>query len=309
VQKIPPLLIHVTVVWHTKQRWIMKELEEINKHFEKIMNIRNNLGLPDFEGYSPAEMQFILYDTFGENSPIQLMELTESDYKRIPILNQIKYLLQIIEDCTELKLTNKGFLPIRIVAEIYRQGFIKDEHIESGLSKLYKETDSITINLTRILIEISGLVKKRNNKLSLTKTGKSIIGNDFNLLTLIFQIFGNKFNWAYYDGYGENQIGQLGFGFSLILLNKYGSEKQIDSFYANKYLSAFPMLIEQIESSRFNSRESQASKCYSLRTFDRFLDFFGLIRIEAENKWDADKFIIKTELFDELIKVRPHNKV
>lgn len=284
-------------------------MDELEKHFEKIIRDQNNQGLSDFEGYSPAEMQYILYDTFGERSPIQLLELTQSDYKQIPILNQIKYLLQIIEDCTELKLTNKGFLPTKIVAEIYRQGFIKDEHIESGLSKLYKETDSITINLTRILIEISGLVKKRNNKLSLTKNGKSIIGNDFKLLTLIFQVFGNKFNWAYYDGYGENTIGQVGFGFTLILLGKYGAEKRIDKFYSDKYFKAFPDSIDEITETYLSSKKVQAEKCYSLRTFERFLEYFGLVKIESKDRIFDKKYVTKTELFDKLIKSTPHNKM
>jgi len=38
------------------------------------------------------------------------------------------------------------------------------------------------------------------------------------------KIDGEKFNWAHLDGYGENNIGELKFGFSLILLNKYGAE-------------------------------------------------------------------------------------
>ena len=282
----------------------MDELEEINKHLEKIQNERNNRGLPDFEGYSPLEMQFILYDTFGNNSPIQL---SDTDFKKIPLLNQIKYLLQLVNDSVELKLTKKGFLPTKIVSDIYNQKFIKDELIESGISKLYKETDSRSINLTRILLELSGLVKKRNNKLSLTKKGNTEFNDNHKLLKSIILTFGTKFNWAYYDGYGENEIGQLGFGFSLILLSKYGSEKRLDSFYGEKYLDAFPMLIEHVEPSKFDTKEKQFYKCYSLRTFDRFLDYFGLIKIDSENKWDSEKFIKKTELFDKLIKVRPHN--
>ena len=251
-------------------------------------------------------MQNILYDTFGNNSPIQLQKLCDADFKKIPLLNQIKYLLQLINNNGELKLTAKGFLPTKIVSEIYNQKYIKDKMIESGISKLYKETDSNSINLTRILLELSGLIKKRNNKLSLTKKGKTEFNDNYKLLKSIIITFGNKFNWAYYDGYGQNQIGQLGFGFSLILLSKYGSEKQLDSFYGKKYLKAFPMLLEQIEPSRFDTKEKQIYKCYSLRIFDRFLDYFGLIKIDSENKWDSEKFIKKTELFDKLLKVRPH---
>ena len=273
------------------------------------MNEQNNRGIPDFEGYSPTEMQFILYDTFGKNSPIQLLELSEPDYNNIPILKQIKYLLKIIDEKGELRLTAKGFLPTKIVSNIYDQEFIKDEMIESGISKLYKETDSMSINLTRILSELSGIIKKRNKKLSLTKKGKKELNDNRKLFENIITTFGTRFNWAYYDGYGNNQIGQLGFGFSLILISKYGSEKREDSFYSKKYLSAFPLLIEQIEPSNFRPREKQASDCYSLRTFDRFLDYFGIIKIESEAKWNSKKFIKKTELYDKLIKVRPHNNV
>ncbi len=284
----------------------MKNLEELQKHINRIVHKQNNTGLPHFEGYSPNEMRSILYDTFGDNSPIQLVKLQEADYRKIPILNQIKYLLQIIEDKGELKLTARGFLPTKIVADIYNQNFIRDKMIDSGISKLYKETDSMSISLTRILPMLSGIVKKRNNKLSLTKKGQKEIKNNHRLLKSIFTTFGSRFNWAYFDGFGDNNIGQLGFGFSLILISKYGSKKRIDSFYSKKYFSAFPRLIDRIEPSRFSPPESRAINCYSLRTFERFLDYFGLIEIYSEGKWEEKKFITKTELFDKLIKIRPH---
>lgn len=115
-------------------------------------------------GYSQAEMHNILYDTFGQKSPINLLKLSQLEYERILILNQIKHLSEKILDCGELKLTAKGFLPTKIVANIYNQQFIKDELIEEGIYKLYKEADVMSINSTRILSEISGLVKKRNGK-------------------------------------------------------------------------------------------------------------------------------------------------
>ena len=268
----------------------------------------NQNSLVDFEGYSPLDMDFILYQTFEDNSPVKLQELAESEYCNIPIFNQVKYIANLLADHKELKLTNKGFLPVKIVADIYKQGFMKDEHIESGITKLYKETDSNTIHLPRILLEISGLTKKRNNKLSLTKKGKNIIKDDFKLFSLIFQIFTTRFNWAYFDGYGENKIAQPGFGFTLILLSKYGHEKQTDRFYSDKYFRAFPKLLEGVNPS-YGSRERNAANCYSIRTFNRFLDFFGLIKIEQVKGLDKPKFITKTDLFDKLIKISPPGEV
>lgn len=283
------------------------DLKDIQKHIDQVMNEQNNRSISEFEGYSPFEMHQILHFTFCRDCPIQLQKLSDSDYRKIPILNQIKYLIDLIDKTGEIKLTNKGFLPTKIVSDLYNQGFLKDEHLEKGISKLYKETDSMTINLTRILVELAILVKKRKGKLSLTKSSQKILSDNEELLRQIFLTFTNKFNWAYYDGYGENQIGQLGYGFSLILLSKYGQIKRLDSFYAEKYFKAYPQLLDSIEPS-YGTLEKYASRCYSIRIFDRFLDYFGLIKIEEEkNGFDSIKHIIKTDLFDRLINVRPHN--
>ncbi len=279
-------------------------IKDLQQHAEKLMTEQNNRPILDFEGYSPNEMRYIIHDTFEQNSPVSLQKLTDTEYKTIPFLNQVKYLTNLIAQKGELKLTKKGFLPTKIVADIYSQEFIKDELIESGIQKLYKETDSMTINLTRILIEISGIAKKRYNKLSLTKKGEKIISDNFKLLHLIFKTFGAKFNWAYYDGYGDNGVAQLGFGFSLILLSKYGFEKRLDKFYSEKYFNAL-QINDNLDPFPYTDNNKQCNSCYSLRTFDRFLVYFGLIKIESEKKWDADKYITNTKLYDKLIKCTP----
>ncbi len=285
------------------------DLKDIQSHIDKLMDEQNNRAISEFEGYSPFEMHQILNFTFESNSPILLQKLSDIDYKKIPMLNQVKYFMNLISYNGEIKLTAKGFLPTKIVKDIYSQGYLEEVLYKSKISQLYKESDSMTVNLTRILTELSGLIKKRNGKLSLTKNGEKIISDDNKLLDLIFKTITTKFNWAYYDGYGDNKIGQLGFGFSLILISKNGNEKHLDQFYADKYFKAFPDLLKQDVPTRFVSREKHSTNCYSLRTFDRFLDYFGLIKIEmADKSWDADKYIIKTQLFDKLIKVRPHSR-
>jgi len=159
------------------------------------------------------------------------------------------------------------------------------------------------------LIELAGLTKKRNGKLSLTKSSQKVIGDNEELFRQIFLTFTNKFNWAYYDGYGENQIGQLGHGFSLILLAKYGQEKRLDSFYAERYFKAYPHLLDSIEPD-YGSLERYSTNCYTVRTFDRFLDYFGLININEQGKGvDSLTYITKTDLYDRLIKCSPPNAI
>ena len=281
----------------------MTPLEELQGHLDQFANERNNRPVSEFEGYSPFDMQHILYDTFGEKSPIKLRKLSGDDYAEIPILNQIKYLAEIITKAGEIKLTKLGFLPTKVVKELYDQGFMKEYQFESGISKLYKEMDSTSVHVARVLLEISGLAKKRNNKLSLTKKGEKILGDDAQLCHLILTIYGEKFNWAHLDGYGENGIGQMGFGFSLILIHKFGHQNRTDKFYNEKYFNAFPMLLEGISYPTYTTKDSYAGHCYSLRTFDRFLSFFGGVVIEQERGMNAEKFIVKTELFDKLFDI------
>ncbi len=282
-------------------------IEDLQKQLDKLMDEQNSRGRSEFDGYSPTDMQHLVYDTFGEYSPILLQKLSDSVYQEIPLLSQIKYLAALISVAGDLKLTQKGFLPVKIVSRLYSQGFIKDENIDPGIYRLYKETDSLSINLTRILMGLSGLTKKRNNRLSLTRKGEKILDDNFELLPLIVQTFCSRFNWAYYDGFGENKIGQLGYGFSLILLSKYGDEQRLDTYYSTKYFKAFPQLVSGVADPVFGSLEDQSARCYSVRTFDRFLDLFGLIKIDSDKRWDADKYITKTKLFDKLIGRTPPN--
>ncbi|MDD5583257.1 MAG: hypothetical protein PHS99_08625 [Candidatus Marinimicrobia bacterium] len=283
----------------------MTELEELQNRIKIFLRDKNKRGFRVFEGYSPTEMDQILYHPFAITSPIKFQKLSYADYQKIPILNQIKYLAKIIQDKGTLTLTAKGYLPTKIVADLYHQGFLKEFFIEEEYVKLIKEMDSMTVSLTRILLDLSRITKKRYGKLSLTKMGEKLLTDDDMLLRKILETFVNNFNWAYFDGYGENYIGQLGFGFSLILLSKYGHEKRPDTFYAEKYFKAFPRLIEGIEL-KYDSAEDIAKRCYSLRTFDRFLDYFGLIDIDQQGDIkNSVKNITVTDLFDRLITIVP----
>jgi hypothetical protein len=277
--------------------------EDFERAMNKLMQEQNARGIPEFEGYSPNEMHFLLHDPFGKESPVRLQTMKPQEYASVPMLNQIRYLAGQIRDQGEVKLTSLGFLPVKMVKELYSQGFLKDDDVEAGITTLSKESDSLTINLPRILLELSGLAKIHNNKMSLTKSGEAMLTDDAGLLKLIFHTMCQKFQWAFYDGYEDERIGQLGFAFTLILLSKYGAGKRNVAFYAKKYAKAFPFLMDGLEDIPYDSPEEYLTDCYSIRTFDRFLKLFGLVTVETGKSWDAETFITKTELFDAMIRV------
>jgi len=266
----------------------------------------NHRGISAFQGYSPFEMDLIINDPFGENCPVQLNKLSEDDYLQIPLLMLFKYLANLVETEGAMKLTARGYLAPRVIKDMYAQHFIEDYSIEAGITKLTTEKDSNTIHLTRLLLELAGIIKKRNNKLSLTRAGeKTLRKDDDTLLRLLLSTFCTKFNWAYFDGFGENRIGQMGFGFSFVLLDNFGREKNKDSYYAEKYFDAYPALINHDRVSEYRTAEETSYLCYSIRTFERFLEYFGLVTVTHERRFDADTFIQITPLFTKLVKIIP----
>jgi len=268
----------------------------------------NNRPIEDFEGFSPTDMHYLVYNTFSPDSPFQIKKnIPDKILDQIPFLVQIEYLLSKINDHGELKLTAKGFLPTPLVKEIYDLGLIKDYAIEKGIAKLYAETSSQPINLTRLITELSGFTKKRFNKLTLTKKwrNKLLTKNRQDILLQTFSTFTQKFNWGYFDGYSSQATGPVGFAFSLFLLSKYGDTERLDNFYSEKYLRAFPSLIDLFKDDPWVSDIRKSfNSCYSIRTFDRFLDYFNLITIRSEGRqyYDSKKIIKKSSIFDEIIR-------
>lgn len=289
---------------------ITPTIEDLNRKMAEFSRLHNNTSRPDFEGYSSFEMHKLLYAPFDHESPIQFNSLTSQACSNIPIVRQVKRLAEIISIHGQIKLTPAGYLPVKVVHELYLLGR-PDEMIEHKILKLTKELECMPVHLARILAEVTGIIKKRKGVLTLTAKGTKIITDDSTLLVTIFNGFCQKFNWAYFDGYTDDEqselIGQFGFGYSLILLNKYGNIERTSKFYADKYFEALPVLVKDVQAT-FN--KDYSSNCYGLRTFERFLYHFGMVEIKKDMPFlQAETYVKKTPLFDQFIIVVPHKEL
>lgn len=286
-------------------------LEDLNRKLSEFSNEQNNAPRAYFEGYSSYEMHNILHFTFDKESPISLNVLNAQEYAQIPIMRVVKRLTEIISQNGQIKLTAAGYLPVKIVQELYPLG-APDHMIESGITKLSKEADCLPVHLARLLAEVSGILKKRKGILTLTASGAKIITDNSKMFDVLFKGFCRKFKWKYFDLYEDDSpfasIGQFGFGFSLILLSKYGKKERLDNFYAHKYFEAFPKILETVQPS-FGTALYYCSSCYCIRTFERFLYQFGLVQIRTTNpiKMDEKTYVKTTPLFHKLVKVAPHS--
>ena len=281
----------------------MKKPDDI----ETNILLLNNSPVDDFLGLSPTEIHNLLYDTFGDKSPVQFRDdIDDKTLDQIPLFKIVEDYLKIIQRDKHIKLTPLGALPKKVMVELYDKRFLLDEHIESGITKLWKEDDCIAIRSARLTAEIAGLVKKVSGKLTLTRTVTKLLetNNRLQIFRQFFQAFTNKFLWSFNDGYPEQPIGQLGWAFSLILLDRFGDQPQTVEYYADKYLRAFPKFITFFQPD-YSTPERQFFRCYGVRTFDRFLLWFGFVTVDKQKIFidlDTDKFK-RTDLVKRIFKI------
>lgn len=266
------------------------------KHFNDIeIMLLNNMPVENFLGLTPTEVNYLLYDTFGEKSPLQFNnDLNDNTLNQIPLFCVIEEYLKILQRDKQIKLTPLGALPRKVMVELYDKRILLDEQIENGLVKLWREEDCISIANARFTAELAGLVRKANGKLTLTKKGVKLLQteNRIQLFKLFFQSFTDKLMWGSNDGYLDKTVGQLGWAFSIYILMKFGDQANIADFYSEKYLKAFPNFITFFKPS-YSTPERQCAHCYGIRTFDRFLLWFGFVTVEKQKHYldlETDKF-------------------
>jgi hypothetical protein len=151
-----------------------------------------------------------------------------------------------------------------------------------------------------------GVVKKAKGRLSLTKKGAQLLqpGERVNLFTETLSTYTDKFNWSSNDGYPQSPLGQLGCGFTVYLLKKFRQSEHAIEFYAEKYLKAFPKLLEFFPIRQFGTPEGDFVNCYRVRTFERFLEWFGLVKVEHLHSiyGKQSDSVKRTDLFQEVFR-------
>jgi hypothetical protein len=265
--------------------------EELRKLLDQKIREYNMAGVKDFEGFSPVQMGYVLYQPFDHNCPVQFNKLSDEDLDKIPLFKQVYYLASLINEKKVVKLTDKGFLPVKIVEDMHSRNYLDDYSLHYGY-KVYKETDSHPIHLARILIELGGIARKAKKELQLTVKGKKLMDDKNAFLMKLLETYTAKYKWAYPDGYEDNMTGQIGWAFSLVLLSKYGDKTRPVLYYSDKYFKALPTLMKD-------------PGAYAVRVFDRFLAYFGLAEVKVtDGLYRSDATVKKTELLDRFIRIQ-----
>ena len=262
----------------------------------------------DFSGLSHAQVQRLLNGVDEGSSPLKIRPAIDDDtLNALPFFRLTEEFLKIIQQQRALKLTTTGALPVKIVQELYAHKLIVEDIVEAGYSSVRREADSTALQVMHLVARLSGAIRKEHNKLSMTRKGEKLLRptERLQLFREIFSAFTRKFSWSYNDRYADSEIGQFCWGFSVYLLAKFGDTPRPTEFYADKYRAAFPGLFHRLPAYPFSTPEKDFSRCYSVRTFDRFLEWFGLVKV-AQSDLLADKRqdpVTRTEVFSKVFDI------
>lgn len=250
----------------------------------------------------PHIIERILVTAFYPNGVIGLNRLDEGDLEQIPILRQVVCLCRFIrEENGPLKLTNTGNLPLKVVREMYLTG-VREWYYTKYPEKRIRETDARFVMIARDLATASGIIRKRNNALLMTRKGEKLLADRQLLLETLIRDFVHLFDLSRYDGY-ESTPG-LGFrdaGLSLLVFDRVRRQMPGESLSEMDYAKCY-----------FDMRpdtylDKRSIDCYLFRTYQNFMEMFGLVT--TDQKWirDENRMIMTiqpTPLFDKMIAIR-----
>ncbi|MBZ0203311.1 MAG: hypothetical protein K8I03_09885 [Ignavibacteria bacterium] len=268
-----------------------KKIEDFSKlsRFVTVENspsqtLINNYPVADFLGLTPAEMHDLIYEPFRDESGFKLIQVNDEILNQIPFFLLVEHLLLMIYRDKSPKLTPRGCLSTKYCIELLEKKLITESLFEGRIRKRILEEYYPSIESARLILQLCKLVVRKNNKLQLSEIAMQFLHERkrFELFKRIFESYSHLFSWAYLDGYSSEMVGQLGFAFSITLLQHYGNESQNVFFYFDKYKKAFPQLESHFQDLPFFSAERQYIACYRARLFERFYEWFGLARQDNE---------------------------
>lgn len=274
---------------------------------ETFILLKNNKPLEEYCGLSATEMHNLLYDPFGEKSILSFRkDITNVTLDQIPFFRLTEEFIKLIQKEKQIKLTPSGALPKKTLLELYSHKLILESEIENGIIKPSREQDFVSIQTMRYNSQACGIVEEIEGKLSLTILGDKFLNqeNRIEFFKTVFKTYTTRYNWSSNDEFTEEPVGELGFGYSMYLLKKFGDKRNDCLTYAAKYFHAFPKLFNCFELP-MTHRIVESGYCYNLRTFERFFEWFGLVKIyKSFKEFDSiDAKVKSSEIFKQIFKI------
>lgn len=261
-----------------------------------------------FAGFMPQQVNDLLNDPFDSGSPA-VIDTELAIEAEVPFLGLFMPLIRELGE-GPLKETGTGNLPRKVVRAVARDFFGGSYEIVRRLhADFHSENHFMELHVVRHVAMMGGFVKKKYQRFSLTKRGESVLedGISGEVFLRLVKTYTRKFNWGYRDGYPELPVVQAAAFFALHLLQQFGDEDHPLSFYADRFLAAFPTAVKEFPERDYMSREDTVRQCFKIRAMERFAHFFGFMEY-AERKPGRlirdDEVVRKTPFLDDWISFR-----
>ena len=229
-------------------------------------------------GFTAVEIQRLLTAPFAADSPLQLdTSLAGDSVEPAPLVRDCLRYLRVLEEEGPLKLTQKGNLPQRIVALLIQAGALGDPWWWR-LRSPRNESDAPRATLLRMLAAHTGLTRKQHGKLQLTRRGRGHIQGTQPagaLYRLLMTYYTTEYNWAYPDRMPSSRWLQAGFWYTLFLLQQHGDEPRPATFYAERFMLAFPFALADFPQEVYWTSEESLCQAYEWRVLLGFCLEFG----------------------------------
>lgn len=284
-----------------------ESMDELNDFTRQLMKERNQRVRDEFCGLSPEHMAHLLYAPFASAETVRF-STDIAPGPEVGIMRLFMLLADAIGD-SGLKATATGNLPLQFCKTVAKQ--LQQEDDGTGrllIGGIRSESDLEILHCTRLVAELAGLIRKYRGQFVLTRKCQKMLerGDRGGLYFELFKAYTTKFDWAYRDGYPEAGLLQHSFLYALFLLASFGAEFRSQRFYEDKFLTAFPMVLEMFPEAAYSTADDSARGCYSLRALHRFAVFFGLAELMVESKelYRVRYGIRKSELLDRFVTFR-----
>jgi hypothetical protein len=236
----------------------------------------------DLGGFSPSQLQGLLYSPLEEQTLIQWQKTISSDVlKQVLIFCVYQSLKNYLQE-HKAKATLKGMLPIVLVKFVHSEfeAAFGNEALNYRYNKINKEQDFRELHIGRIIFELAGLIRKYKGHFVLTK--KALKLSDDETYKLLFTTYVNKYNWAYEDGYEEASFFQTATWYSLVALHRMNGQEVKQGDFAEDFMLVFPAVLDSFEATEYQTSLNAATNAYKVRMIERFWVLFGLVTLKGE---------------------------
>lgn len=258
--------------------------EEAQAFATQFMASQSVRAFDYFHGLTPAQMHQVLYE------PFECPELIEvpTTLALEPVAPIVRLLLLLFEGIGTdgLKPTATGNLPRNFCRQAAQQYLGDEEYAKrTRYGGINQELDFFEMHLARVMAQDVGLIRRYKGRFILSRQCQALRKKSGmrTIYPMVLRHYVERLNWDYITGTEAPRIIQTSCLFTLYLLTRHGQSWRPHVFYADAFLEAFPVAIEQVPPKTYISQEDSLRQDYFYQTLYHFTHLFGLAEVESES--------------------------